>query len=127
MSTTDPSSKTAEDYQREIDVRAAKTAGPAGPDPDEERSGILNRLIIEMSDMTIDELGVLDQFIGKYMREGRTEYGALQIAEDTRRLIDLILEAADEGLDREFYLGAAKLKRISDRKKLSELKDRINR
>jgi hypothetical protein len=65
-----------------------------------------------MSGMTVDELGVLDQFVGKYMREGRREYGALDLANDPRSLIKIIMEAADEGLDREFYLGVAKLKRL---------------
>lgn len=106
MSTTSPSKpKTAEDYQREITPRAAEVVD-AG-------SEVLHRLIIEMSEMSEDELGVLDQFIGKYMREGREEYGPLSLLDDPRKLIDFILEAADEGLDREFYLGAAKLKRLT--------------
>lgn len=111
MSITSPSSskpKTAEDYQREVDIRAAKTPGDMTPSSSE----ILSRLILEMSEMTADELGVLDQFIGKYMREGRREYGPLDLANDPRSLIKIIMEAADEGLDREFYLGAAKLKRF---------------
>lgn len=67
-------------------------------------------MIIEMSEMSDDELGVLDQFIGKYMREGRREYGALNLDTDPRSLFHIILEAADEGLDREFYLAVARMK-----------------
>lgn len=91
MSTTTPS-KTAEDEQSSV------------------KHEILNRLIIEMSEMTLDEISVLDQFVGKYMREGRNEYGPLDLETDERSLYKIILEAADEGLDREFYLATARLK-----------------
>jgi len=109
MSTTSRSNqnKTAEDYQREIDLRAAKTPGDAGNTND-----TLNRLILEMSEMSADELAVLDDFVGKFMREGREEYGPLVIPDDERSLVDFILEAADEGYDHKFYLGASKLKRL---------------
>jgi hypothetical protein len=81
-------------------------------DRDEYRLALKNtytqRHIEEQLDvMTRDELAVVRMFVDKVMGEGRTEYGPLDLGDGSRTFEDMMADAADEGLDREFYLHCA--------------------
>lgn len=63
-----------------------------------------SQLILWASDMSEDEVRVAHLFIGKFMGEGRKEYGPLNLKTETRSLKKIINEGKDEVADGLFYV-----------------------
>lgn len=63
-----------------------------------------NKLTLWISDMSEDEIKVAYLFIGKFMGEGRKEYGPLNLKTEKRTLIQMMNESADEVADGLFYM-----------------------
>lgn len=67
------------------------------------------RVCTYMDCMTADEMAVTSGFVDKLMGEGRDEYGPLDLSTDTRSVVDMLTDMADERYDSTFYAIMAKL------------------